>query len=215
VLRGDVIALFRAALAGNCSRDALMRLSDTNGGHAGGGRCSNSNVGVFKDEAVLRVDAEAGGGEEEGVGSGFAALIVAGADEGVEEVEEAEGFEGFDDGFAGAAGDDSEGDVAVLEVDLFEDLGDGLELVDEVVVETLLAVGELIDGDGEAVALVELGDDVADGHAAEGVEELLGEVGAAVLGEGLGPGDVVERHGVGDGAVAVEEVGLEVAFGKG
>ena len=30
----------------------------------------------------------------------------------------------------------------------------------------------------------------------------------------LGPGDEVEGHGVGDGAVAVEEVGLEVAFGE-
>ena len=102
----------------------------------------------------------------------------------------------------------------MLEVDLFEDLGDGLELVDEVVVEALFAVGELGDGDGEAIAAVELGDDGVDGAAAPGVEELLGEGGAAVLVEGLGPGDEVDGHGVGDGAVAVEEVGLEVAFGE-
>ena len=192
-----------------------MGLGDADRGHAGGGGGLDADVGVLEDEAMGGVDAEARGGEEEGIGGGFAALIVAGADEGVEEVEEAESFKGFDDGLAGAAGDDGEGDVAVLEVDLFEDLGDGQELVDEVVVEALLAVGELVDGDGEAVALIELGDDVADGHAAEGVEELLGEVSAAVLGKGLGPGDVVEGHGVGDGAVAVEEVGLEVAFGEG
>ena len=112
--------------------------------------------------------------------------VVAGADEGVEEVQDAEGFEGADDGLAGAAGDDGEGDVAVLEVDLLEDLGDGLELVDEVVVEALLAVGELLEGDGEAVAAVEFGDDGVDGAAAPGVEELLGEGGAAVLVEGAG-----------------------------
>ena len=192
-----------------------MRLGDADGGHAGSSCRLDSDVSVLKDEAVFRVDAEAGGGEEEGVGGGLAALIIARTDEGVEEGEEAEGVEGFDDGFAGAAGDDGEGDIAVLEVDLLEDLGYGLELVDEVVVEALFAVGELFDGDGEAVALVELGDDCADGHAAEGVEELLGEIGAAILGERLGPGDVVERHGVGDGAVAVEEVGLEVAFWEG
>ena len=80
--------------------------------------------------------------------------IVAGTDEGVEEVKDAEGFEGSDDGFAGAAGDDGEGDFSVLEVDLFEDFGDGLKLVEEVVVEALFAVGELFDGDGEVVAEV-------------------------------------------------------------
>ena len=87
--------------------------------------------------------------------------------------------------------------------------------MEALVVEALLAVGELGDGDGEMVAAVELGDDVVDGPATPGVEELLGEGGAAVLAEGAVPGDVVERHGVGDGAVAVEEVGLEVAFGEG
>ena len=193
---------------------SLVWLGDPDRGHAGGGGCLDADVGVLEDEALAGVDTEAGGGEEEGVGGGFAALIIARTDESVEEVEEAEGVEGFDDGLAGAAGDDGEGDVAVLEVYLLEDFGDGLELVDEVVVEALFAVGKLVDGDGEVVAAVELGDDVADGHAAPGVKEFFGEVGAAVLGEGLGPGDVVDGHGVGDGAVAVEEVGLEVAFGK-
>ena len=102
----------------------------------------------------------------------------------------------------------------MLEVDLLEDLGDGLELVDEVVVEALFAVGEFLEGDSEAVAAIELGDDGVDGAAAPGVEKLLGEGGAAVLVEGLGPGDEVDGHGVGDGAVAVEEVGFEVAFGE-
>jgi hypothetical protein len=210
----DVLARFRHTLNGDGGLHSLVRLGDSNGGHAGRGRRLDADVGVLEDEAVFGVDAEAGGGEEEGVGGGLAALIIARADEGVEEVEEAEGFEGSDDRFTGATRDDGEGDVAVLEVDLLEHFGDGLELVDEVVVEALLAMGKFIDGNGEAVALIELCDDVTDGHATERVEKFLGEVGAAVLGERLAPGDVVERHGVGDGAVAVEEVGLEVACRK-
>ena len=149
-----------------------------------------------------------------GSGAGFGVGVVAGADEGVEEMEDAEGFEGADDGLAGAAGDYGEGDAAVVEVDLLEDLGDGLELVDEFVVEALFAMGELGEGDGEVVAVVEFGDDGVDGATTPGVEELFGEGGAAVFVEGFVPGDVVQGHGVGDGAVAVEEVGLEVAFGE-
>jgi len=190
-----------------------MGLLNPDGGHAGRGRCLDADVGVLEDEAVFRIDTEALGGEEEGIGCGFGVGVVSGADQGVEEVKDAEGFEGADDGLAGAAGDNGEGDVAMLEADLFEDLGDGLELVDEVVVEALFAVGELGDGDGEAVAEVELGDDDVDWATTPGIEELFGEGGAAVFVEGLGPGDEVDGHGVGDGAIAVEEVGLEVACG--
>jgi hypothetical protein len=204
----------RGGLAFVWLRLAFVRLGDADGRHPGGGGGLDADVGVLEDEAGGGVYPQAGGGEKEGVGGWFGVGVVAGTDEGVEEVQDAEGFEGADDGLAGASGDDGEGDVAVLEVDLFEDLGDGLELVDEFVVEALLAVRKLFDGDGEAVAVVEFGYYGVDGPAAPGVEELLGEGGAAVLAEGAVPGDVVERHRVGDGAVAVEEVGLEVAFGE-
>jgi len=186
-------------------------LGDPDGGHAGGGGGLDADVGVLEDEAVLRIYAETLGGQEEGVGGGLGVDVIAGADQGVKEVEDAQSFQRPDDGLAGAAGDYCEGNVAVLEMDLFKDLGDGLELVDEVVVEALFAVGEFLNGDGEAIAAVELGDYGVDGAATPGVEELLGEGGAAVLVEGLGPGDEVDGHGVGDGAVAVEEVGLEFA----
>jgi hypothetical protein len=193
----------------------FVGLGDADGGHAGGGGGLDADVGVFEDEAVLGVDAQALGGEEEGVGSGLGMSIVAGTDKGVEEVKDAEGFERADDGFAGAAGDDGEGDFSVLEVDLFEDFGDGFELVDEVVVEGLFAVSEFGDGDGEVIAEVEFGNDGVNGSASPGIEEFLGEGGAAVLAEGLVPGEEVEGHGVSDGAVAVEEVGVEVACGEG
>jgi hypothetical protein len=193
---------------------SFMGLSDTDRGHPGGGGRLDADVGVLEDEAGGRLNSQPGGGKEEGVGGGLAVLVIACADQGVEELEKAEGIERRNDRFAGATGDDGEGNFAVLKTDLLEDLWDGLKLMDEVVVEAFLAVGELGNGDGEAVAIVELGDDVADGHAAKGVEELFGKVSAVVLGERLDPCDVVKRHGVGNGAVAVEEIGLEVAFGK-
>jgi hypothetical protein len=187
---------------------------DLDPGHAGSDGRGDTRIGVLEDKAVGRGDAEALGGEEEGVGGGLAFGVVAGADEGVEAVEEVKGLEGLDDGLAGGAGDDGEGDFAEGGVDVFEDLGDGDELGEEGVVDVFLADGEGGDVDGEAVAAIELGDDVADGPAAPGVEEIFGERGAAVLAESFVPGDVVEGHGVGDGAIAVEEVGLEVTFGE-
>ena len=53
-----------------------------------------------------------------------------------------------------------------------------------------------------------------EGDAAHLVEEGLGKL-AAGFGDGLGPGDEVQRHGVGYGAVEVEEVGLVGAGGDG
>src|ERR1019366_7801577 len=55
---------------------ALAGLRDADGGHAGGGCALNAHVGVFKDEAVSGRDAEAGGGGEEGIGSGLGARVV-------------------------------------------------------------------------------------------------------------------------------------------
>ena len=72
-------------------------------------------------------------------------------------------------------------------------------------IERLFAADHL-DGDhGGAVSLIEQLDGAQQGDAAHLVEERLRE-GAAMLGDGLGPGAVVERHRVGDGAVEVEEV---------
>ena len=85
--------------------------------------------------------------------------------------------------------------------------------MDEVEEEGFLAVGDLLDRHGEALIAVEGGDDFSDGPSAPGVEEVFGE-GAAMLGEDGGPGEVVEGHGVGYGAVAVEEVSLEGAWGE-
>ncbi len=112
-----------------------------------------------------------------------------------------------------AARDDGKGNAAVLCVDVLEHLGNGLELWQQLVVEILLALGDGFDGHVEPVHSVERGDDFDGRLAAPGVKEFFVKF-AAPLAERLLPGDVVERHGVDDGAVAVEEIGAEVAGGE-
>ena len=176
--------------------------------HACCGCSLDAHFCVFEDEAGRWGDVEFLGGEKEGLGVGLGFGVVARADQDVELVEKVEDLQGFGNGLARGAGDDGEGDALVCCFDLFEDFGDGGEFGEEVVVEAFFAMGYFFDGHVEAMALVEGGDDFADGHASPGVEERLGKEGAAVFGKGLLPGDVVQGHGVGDGAIHVEEVGL-------
>jgi len=58
------------------------------------------------------------------------------------------------------------------------------------------------------VHLVQVGDDIAYRLAAPGVEEVFREI-AVPFGERGFPGAVMERHGIDDGAVAVEYVARE------
>jgi hypothetical protein len=174
--------------------------------HAGGGGGLNAHLRVFEDEAGGGRNVKLFCGEEERLGVGLGAGIVAGADEDIEFVEEAEDLERFGDGLARGSGDDSEGDFFVGGFDLLKDFRDGGGFGQELVVKAFFTTGDFFDGHVQAVALVEGGDDFADGHASPGVEERLGEEGAAVLGESVLPGDVMKRHGVGDGAVHVKEV---------
>src|SRR5271165_6264299 len=195
------------------SGDAFRGLGDFYGDHAGGGGGFDAQIGVFEDKAVGGRYAEAFGSEEEAVGSRLAALVVFSADESIELVEQIDGAEGGGDGVAAAAGDDGKGNAAVLEVDVLDDLGDGLEGGDELVVKGFLAGGDFFNGKVEALHFIEQANDLADGPAAPLVEELF-VVDAAVFGEGLSPGLVVERHGVNDGSVAVEQIGTEGARGE-
>ena len=58
--------------------------------------------------------------------------------------------------------------------------------------------------DGEVLFLAEHLEDVARGDAAEFVEAFLGKL-EAVLFDDAAPGNPMERHGVGQGAVAIED----------
>lgn len=142
----------------------------------------DAHLRVFEDKAGGRRNVEFLGGEEEGLGVGFGFGVVARADEDVEFVEEVEDLEGFGDGLAGGSGDNGEGDALVCGFDLFKDFGDGGEFGEELIGEALFAVGYFFDRHGEAVTLVQGGDDFADGHASPGVEERLGKERAAVFG---------------------------------
>ena len=191
----------------------LAGLGNSDGGHSCGGCCLNAHVGVFKDEAVFGRDAEACGGGEECVGSGLGARVVLGADEDGEAIEQTDGGERLDDGLAAAAGDDGEGNVAVLGDDVLEHLRNGLEVGKQLEVKVLFALGNGFDGHVKALHLVQRGDDFDRRLAAPGVEEIFVES-ATPFAERLLPGDVVQRHGVDDGAVAVEEIGAESAGGN-
>ncbi len=142
--------------------------------------------------------------QEEGLWVGLGVGVIAGADEDVEFVFEMKSAQRGGDGFTRGSRDDGKGDAPVRLFDLLEDLGDGGELREKFVVEILFAVGDFFDGHGEGVTLVERGDDAGDGPSSPRVEEVFGEVVAAVFGEGLLPGEVVQGHGVGDGSVHVE-----------
>lgn len=97
---------------------------------------------------------------------------------------------------------------------MLEHLGHGGQPRQELAIEGLLATRDLRDRHGQTVALVERGDDLGDGYPAPRVKEVLGEL-AAPLAERLLPRGVVERHRVGDGSVAVEEVRAEGPGGEG
>ena len=187
---------------------------DADRSHASGGCGLDAHFGVFKNEAVFRSDADARSADEEGFGRRFAVGVIFRADEDGETIEKVDSCEGFDDGFARAAGYDGKGDFALHGVDVFEDLGDGLERGQKREVEVLLVLRDDSDGHVEAVHLIQRGDNFDRRLATPGIEKSFVK-GAIPLGECLRPGDVVEGHGVGDGAVAVEEITAEVAGGDG
>jgi hypothetical protein len=172
----------------------------------------DSHFSVFKDEAGFRTHSESGGSGQKRLGVGFALLVLSGADQGFELVEEIEGGEGLDNTFAGASGHYGEGDFAELHFDLFEDFGDSLELRQNLVIKLLFSPGDGFDGHGKPMQLVESGDDLNHGQPSPGVEGACREF-AVPFGKRLGPGNLMKRHGVDDGAVAVEEVGLKGARG--
>jgi hypothetical protein len=189
------------------------RVGNADRGHSCGGCSLDTHLSVFKDEAVSGRDAEAGSGGEERVGRGLGARVVLRADKDGEAVEQMDSGERLDDGLAAAAGDDGERNAALLGIDVLEDFRYRLEVRELVVIEALFAFGDGVDRHVKAMHLVQCGDNLDGRLAAPGVEEIFVEV-AAPLTERLLPGGVMERHGIDDGAVAVEKVGAECAGGN-
>ena len=205
---------FNRARANKRSPDLLWLEFD--GGHAGGVGGEDVEERVAEDEAVFGGDVEEFRGEEEGVGGGFAVGDVFDGDDDGEELADAEEVEGAVNGGAVAAGGDGEGFAGVGEfTGEGDDFGDGLDGVVEFVEKFVLGAGDVVGVEGFAVELVEESDEVAGAAAGVGGEHFPGEVEfGAVVGEGAFPGGVVEAHGGGEGAVAVENVAGEVAGGR-
>jgi hypothetical protein len=170
-------------------------------GFAGG---SDAQVGVFEGYALIWGHSDAAGGFEEDVGCGFAVLHIVGGDDVLEVVEEVEGGEGLGADGAGAAGGDGHGEAAGVLFDQADDGIDGADAGDEAEVKLFLVIGGGLDGEVVGMALVEDFDDLGGGDAGHFVEKGFGKL-DAVLAEGFDPGFVMEGHGVGDGAVAVED----------
>ena len=122
------------------------------GGHAGGGGALDVEEGVAEDEAVFRGDVEELGGEEEGVGGGFAVRDVFDGDDDGEEVADGEIVERAEDGGAVAAGGDGDGFASGGEfAGEGDDFGDGLDGVVEFVEEEVLGAGDVVGVEGFAV----------------------------------------------------------------
>jgi hypothetical protein len=178
-----------------------------------GGCGLDAECGVLEDQAGFGFDAEAFGSEKEAIGRRFALYVVFGADEDVEFVEDAERRERTDHGITAAAGDDCEGNATVLREHMLKDWRDGFELGKQFVIEGFFAGGERFDGHLESVHLIQVGDDFADWLSAPRIEKFLVVV-AVPFGERFFPCDVMEGHGVGDGAVTVEEISAENSSGQ-
>lgn len=192
--------------------------SDIDGVHPCGDDGGDAEVGVFEGLASGRFDAEAAGGFEEDVGGGFLAGDVLVGDDGGEPIEDAEVLEDSADGAAGAAGGDGHGELSAVLAGDIDDLFDGADVGEAGEIFGFLFVGDL---EGVEVGAVLFGgehaEDIAGGDAAEGVEAVFGEVEAVAAGDDL-PGFEVEGHGVGEGAVTIEDegvVGEWVAHGVG
>jgi hypothetical protein len=91
-----------------------------------------------------------------------------------------------------------------------ETIASGMRLRQHLVVILFLVLGHQRGRHVQSLFAVQRLDDDDRGNAAPAVELIFGE-GAAPLAQRPLPGDQVQRHGVDDGAVAVEEVGFEIA----
>ncbi len=181
-------------------------------GHARGLGGGDAEVSIFEDEAIGWVNAQSFGGQQVRLGVRFGTGVIFGADKNFEAVEKAELRKGALDGVATAAGDDGEGNAAMGIFDVLEHFGDGGELRQSLMEIALLDFSCFGDGEGEALGLAQVGQDLLHWAPAPGVEKLFGKLAVQSI-ERAPPSEVVERHGIHDGAVAVEKVGLELARG--
>ena len=102
----------------------------------------------------------------------------------------------------------------MLVLNVLQDFWDTLQLGEVFEVEFLFLFRDFGDGHINALFATEKLNYVNDRKTAQFVEALFGEL-ASPCAERLFPGDVVKRHGVRDGAIAVEQIGIENSWRYG
>ena len=91
---------------------------------------------------------------------------------------------------------------------MLQHFGDGLELGKAFQIDVFFSFRHLLYRHIQPVFLIESGDDLGHGHSSPGVEEIFVKF-ASPFRKSFVPGHIMERHGIGDGAVAIEQVGLK------
>src|SRR5271170_6559503 len=96
---------------------------------------------------------------------------------------------------------------------MLQNFGNRFELWQQFKIETFFAAGDSLDRHAQSVFPVERGYDVSHGHPSPRVESLFFE-GAIPFCQRLLPRDVMKRHGIGNGAVAVKQVRSKRSLGQ-
>lgn len=178
--------------------------------HPGVERRLSAERRVFEHQAARWRHAQAARGFQVGVGGGLAVGDVLGRHQRLEMPDQAEGLQDRRHDRLEAAGCHRQRVLALQRQHEIDDRRNGLHAGDQRHEDRFLLLGELHGGQAQAVAFVEEIDHRGRRHAADGVKDLLREVAPARVEHGA-PGAVVERHRVGEGAVAIEEIGRKFA----
>src|SRR5690349_20271345 len=93
---------------------------------------------------------------------------------------------------------------------VLQHLGDALQLRQVFEVERFFPFGEVSDRHFDALLPAKEFDDLRNRSAAESIKAVFGKL-ASPFAQRLAPGNVMKGHRVGDGSIAVEKVGAEIA----
>ena len=188
--------------------------ADVAGIHAGAVGGFEAFVGVFKDDAACRRDVHEACGFEEDVGLGLAVGDVRGDDDVVEQRQQMSSAEGCFDVGALAVRSDRHGDASLPGAGDLGDDGDLLEQMETVLKGDPIVVEDGLPGDGCADDLaLEVVEEGARCEAGAGIVEGVGHLEVIVLEAGAESAEVGGR-GVDEGAVAVEDKGVEGTFAE-
>ena len=144
----------------------------------------------------------------------FAAGVILGGDDRVEKIPDAQHDQRALDEITVSTRSDGQRDFAVVGAHQCDDIVHRFHLRDGLAVIVLLAVDHFIDIQRQTELRVQTPHDVAGRHAAPCVEKILG-IGSAEVLHGAGPCREMQRHVVGQRAVAIENERAEIPRRQG